>query len=137
MATSQLRARRYSCLYTHYTYCSSFFNTNTHTHIHPLFANPFTLRVLQHILKQHSLTLHLQRDEKVYHNPEMFDPERFAEGVAEIPTFNYMPFSTGPRNCIGQNVRALSGREQKPTRTLLYCTQPLHISSHLTSPHLT
>lgn len=36
---------------------------------------------------------------KVFKNPREFNPERFLEN---IPPFAYIPFSAGPRNCIGQ-----------------------------------
>lgn len=38
-------------------------------------------------------------DEKNFHNPQEFIPERFLEN---IPPFAYCPFSAGSRNCIGQ-----------------------------------
>ncbi|CAL1277906.1 unnamed protein product [Larinioides sclopetarius] len=44
----------------------------------------------------------LHRDEDVFPDPEKFDPERFlAENSADIPEYAYIPFSGGPRNCIG------------------------------------
>ncbi|MBL9004851.1 MAG: cytochrome P450 [Myxococcales bacterium] len=39
-----------------------------------------------------------------YPDPERFDPERFtAEAKARRPRFAYLPFSHGPRNCIGEH----------------------------------
>eukprot|EP00743_Colponemidia_sp_Colp-15_P001667 GILK01001823.1.p1 GENE.GILK01001823.1~~GILK01001823.1.p1 ORF type:complete len:509 (-),score=75.27 GILK01001823.1:162-1544(-) len=41
---------------------------------------------------------------KYWQNPEKFDPERFnSESVKARPAGVYIPFATGPRNCIGQN----------------------------------
>ena len=40
---------------------------------------------------------------EIWENPEVFDPERFAD-AKNIPNFSmtHFPFSIGPRNCIGQ-----------------------------------
>lgn len=47
------------------------------------------------------------RDEKIFKDPESFIPERFlAENVNPNP-FAYIPFSAGPRNCIGQKFAML------------------------------
>lgn len=44
----------------------------------------------------------LHNDERFWKNPDKFDPERFNEmNVKKIVPFSYIPFSDGPRQCIG------------------------------------
>jgi enediyne biosynthesis protein E7 len=50
----------------------------------------------------------VQRDAKHWPDPEAFRPERFAASAdAGAPRFAYIPFSAGPRHCIGETFATL------------------------------
>ena len=51
----------------------------------------------------------LHVDPKYWENPQDFIPERFSrESIKNITPYTYMPFSAGPRNCIGKNFAMLN-----------------------------
>lgn len=55
----------------------------------------------------------LHKDSRWWKNPEEFRPERFLNGHPEFdnnrPKFAYLPFSSGPRNCIGAPFAMMEG----------------------------
>ena len=53
----------------------------------------------------------LHRNPKYWPNPDEFDPERFNPNNAQsYPTFAYLPFGEGPRNCIGKRLALLEAK---------------------------
>lgn len=45
----------------------------------------------------------VMRDFRCYERPDAFYPNHFdADNVAQRSTYSYIPFSAGPRNCIGR-----------------------------------
>jgi cytochrome P450 len=53
----------------------------------------------------------LHRDERFWEHPEEFDPDRFSEARSEgRPDYAYIPFSGGPRHCIGRHLAMLEAQ---------------------------
>jgi cytochrome P450 len=46
----------------------------------------------------------IHRDPRHFAEPDMFDPDRWADGFRErLPAFAYFPFGSGPRGCMGES----------------------------------
>eukprot|EP01097_Dermamoeba_algensis_P004250 TRINITY_DN2808_c0_g1_i1.p1 TRINITY_DN2808_c0_g1~~TRINITY_DN2808_c0_g1_i1.p1 ORF type:complete len:516 (-),score=125.41 TRINITY_DN2808_c0_g1_i1:39-1586(-) len=61
----------------------------------------------------------IHHSNRCWTDPERFDPERFdtEKEIKDKDPFNYIPFSAGPRNCIGQH---FAMHEVKTVLALLY-----------------
>lgn len=65
----------------------------------PSMTIPAGCSIFIHVFEQH-------RNPEYFSNPLQFDPDRFLEKMKH--PYAYIPFSAGPRNCIGQKVAMIS-----------------------------
>ena len=64
----------------------------------------------------------LHRNPEYWPNPDKFDPERFnPNNEHSYPTFAFLPFGEGPRNCIGKRLALLEAK-----MTLVAILKELH-----------
>jgi len=53
----------------------------------------------------------IHHSEEYYENPEKFNPERFLpENRDQIIPYTYLPFGSGPRNCIGMRFALMEAK---------------------------
>ena len=75
--------------------------------------NGYTSDAFNHFTIPHKMPIiipifAIQRDEKYFPDPLMFDPERFAPNNKDnIVDYSFIPFGTGSRNCVGERLAYL------------------------------
>jgi cytochrome P450 len=55
----------------------------------------------------------IQRDPEIFDEPDLFKPDRWSEEAQlkkKIPLYSWIPFSQGPRICIGNNFSLMEQR---------------------------